>query len=162
MVNFTAADRVGGIGGYIGGIATLLGLAGNGWGMGAANCNASQFVTKDELKYVQDLSGKDAEIALLKAGDVAEQKMIDVYKQVKSEMNGLEAEVRLNRREQDAVNAAQQVYNATNTSAVAVLNTQVAQLMGLTALKIPKTSICPEPMDRFNSWTAPTAPSTGG
>lgn len=29
-LNFTAADRVGGIGGYIGGIATLLGLANDG------------------------------------------------------------------------------------------------------------------------------------
>ena len=29
-LNFTAADRVGGIGGYIGGITSLLGMLGNG------------------------------------------------------------------------------------------------------------------------------------
>ena len=153
MVNFTAADRVGGIGGYIGGIATLLGLAGNVTGV---NGSSTQYVTKDELNYVQELGNKDSEIALLKAESDSEKKMIDIYKQIKSEMNVLEGLVRSNKDEQTAVNTAQQVYNATNSSTVAVINNQVAQLMALTALKIPKASICPEPMDRYNSWTAPS------
>lgn len=59
----------------------------------------------------------------------------------------------------DGVNAAinqQAVYNATNTATISCLSNQVAQLMGLTKVVIPTTSICPEPMARYNSWTAPT------
>ena len=41
-VNFTAADRVGGIGGYIGGISTLLGLMGNGGILGGGCCALPQ------------------------------------------------------------------------------------------------------------------------
>lgn len=37
---------------------------------------------------------------------------------------------------------------------------QIAQLQSLTKMVIPKSSICPEPMDRYNSWTAPTITST--
>ena len=52
--------------------------------------------------------------------------------------------------------AQQAVYNATNTGLISCLQSQVAQLQGLTKVVIPTTSICPEPMARYNSWTAPT------
>ena len=39
------------------------------------------------------------------------------------------------------------------------LQNQVAQLQALTKVVIPYTSICPEPMSRYNSWTAPTTPA---
>lgn len=38
----------------------------------------------------------------------------------------------------------------------ACIQQQVAALQGLTKLVVPKESVCPEPMDRYNSWTAPT------
>lgn len=54
------------------------------------------------------------------------------------------------------------VFNATSTSAVAVLQNQVATLLSLTKMVVPATSVCPQPMPLHNSWTAPTAtPSTG-
>lgn len=39
---------------------------------------------------------------------------------------------------------------------------QIAQLQGLTKLIVPITSVCPQPMPEFNSWTAPTTTTTGG
>ena len=34
------------------------------------------------------------------------------------------------------------------------------RVIRLTKTVIPKSSICPEPMDRYNSWTAPAATTT--
>ena len=56
------------------------------------------------------------------------------------------------------------VYQATNTATISCLSNQVngiqAVLNGLTKTVIPKSNVCPEPMDRYNSWTAPAAGST--
>jgi hypothetical protein len=60
----------------------------------------------------------------------------------------------------DGVNAAicqQNVLNATTGAALNCINGQIASLMSLTKVVIPTASICPEPMARYNSWTAPTA-----
>jgi hypothetical protein len=53
------------------------------------------------------------------------------------------------------------IYNATNTAAVSCLQAQVAQLANLTKMVIPAANVCPAPMPQYNSWTAPTAPTTG-
>lgn len=37
----------------------------------------------------------------------------------------------------------QKVYNATNTATISCISNQVAQLMALTKLVIPNTSVCP-------------------
>lgn len=59
----------------------------------------------------------------------------------------------------DAVNAqlcAQAVVNAQVTANLSCLQNTVATLSGLTKTVIPITSVCPEPMPQYNSWTAPT------
>lgn len=59
----------------------------------------------------------------------------------------------------DAVNAQlcqQAVINSQTISNLSCLTNQVAVLQGLTKTVIPTTSICPEVMPRFNSFTAPT------
>lgn len=55
----------------------------------------------------------------------------------------------------------QRVYNTANTSAVACMQSQIATLMSLTKTYVPITNVCPQPMAQFNSWTAPTTPTTG-
>jgi hypothetical protein len=55
----------------------------------------------------------------------------------------------------------QRVYNTANTTAVTCIQGQVAQLMALTKCVIPIGNVCPQPMAQFNSWTAPTTPTTG-
>ena len=58
--------------------------------------------------------------------------------------------------------ADQRVYNAVNTTTIGCVKNDVAELMALTKTVIPYSSICPEPMARFNSWTAPTTGTTTG
>ena len=77
------------------------------------------------------------------------EKITEVYERLSSRIRGVEDQV-----------AAQAVYNATNTATLSCIQSQVAQLQGLTKLVIPITSVCPEPMARYNSWSAPTASST--
>lgn len=149
-LNFTAADRVGGIGGYVGGIATLLAILGGMTGGQGGPSENDRPVSRYELNLVKESMAKDSEIAILKADQNTEVKIADVYERLITRVNA-------DKNEQAAVNAAQAVYNATNSAAVGVINSQVQQLMGLTKLVVPATSICPEPMPAKNSWTAPTA-----
>ena len=51
----------------------------------------------------------------------------------------------------------QSVVNAQVTANLSCMQGQIATLMGLTKTVIPITSVCPEPMPAYNSWTAPTA-----
>lgn len=154
-LNFTAADRVGGIGGYIGGISALLAiLGGMAGGQGGGPSENDRPVSRYELNLVKESMAKDSEIAVLKSDQNTEVKIADVYERLITRVNA-------DKTEQAAVNAAQAVYNATNSAAVGVINSQVQQLMGLTKLVVPATSICPEPMPAKNSWTAPTAAAAG-
>ena len=57
--------------------------------------------------------------------------------------------------------AQQAVYNATNNGLIGCLQNQVAALQGMTKTVIPDGNICPPPMPRYNSWTAPTAAAAG-
>lgn len=48
-----------------------------------------------------------------------------------------------------------------NNGLIGCLQNQVATLMGMTKTVIPDDNICPPPMQRYNSWTAPTAAAAG-
>ena len=56
----------------------------------------------------------------------------------------------------------QAVVNAQVTANLACLTNTVNTLSGLTKTVIPITSVCPEPMPMYNSWTAPTTGGTTG
>lgn len=110
------------------------GLLGGGWGRGV--CSENTPVSRYELGLQQELAAKDARIGLLESNIYTDQKLSDVYERLTTKMNGM-------KDEQAAVNMAQAAYNAGNTAAVAVVQSQVAQLMGLTKLVIPNGSVCP-------------------
>lgn len=154
MATFTTADRIGGIGGYIGGIGTILDAVHGGMGM------PSQYVTKEEAELQHQLSAKDSEIALLKADQASEIKMTEVYRQAHDEIVALRDKVDANQKEQYGINAAQAVINAQVASNIAVDQNNIASiqktLCDLTKTIIPITNVCPEPMKAYNSWTAPT------
>ena len=60
----------------------------------------------------------------------------------------------------EGVNASintQAVINAQVAANLSCLTNTVNTLSGLTKTVIPITSVCPEPMPQYNSWTAPTA-----
>lgn len=135
--------------GIIGTAGTALGLLGNGGLWGNRMTEGCRYVTKDELDYVQTISAKDSEIALLKSEQNTEIKIADVYERLITRINA-------DAKAQADINAAQAVYNATANSAIAVLQNQVGVLNSLTKTVVPINNICPQPMEKYNSWTAPT------
>lgn len=50
------------------------------------------------------------------------------------------------------------------TNGLATLGSQInclaAQVAGITKTVVPISSVCPQPMPQYNSWTAPTAAAT--
>ena len=121
--------------GALGGI-----LGGNG---GNCGCSENMPVNRYELNLTTALAGKDSEIALLKADKYIDQKIVEATAYLEGQINSLAKEVRDNKDAQNAVNMQQAVYNGTNTATLQCLQAQVAQLMGLTKLVVPNTSVCP-------------------
>ena len=109
----------------------------------AAVCSDNVAVNRYELTMAQALSAKDGEIALLKADKYTDQKIVEAYKDLVGQINGLAAEVRSNRDEQQGINLQQAVLNGTTGSTIACMQQAIAQLQGLTKLVIPNSSVCP-------------------
>ena len=147
-----AALATGIIGTSLGGLLSLgSGLLGNGmigWNnrMGACGCNEDHLVNRYELNKDQQIARLETENSLLKAEKHTDEKSLELYKYVDGRFREFEQAI-----------AQQAVYNATNTSTIACIQGQVAQLQALTKCVIPTSSICPEPMPRYNSYVAPTA-----
>lgn len=127
------------------------GLLGNGimgWNNRMGACNEDHLVNRYELDKDQQIARLETENSLLQAEKHTDEKSLELYKYVDGRFREFEQAI-----------AQQAVYNATNTSTLACIQGQVAQLQALTKVVIPATSVCPEPMNRYNSWTAPTATS---
>jgi hypothetical protein len=128
------------------GTAALLGNGGCGGGflgnLFGGGCNTNR-----------ELAAKDAQIARLEtevklrdANIYTDSKIADVYERLSNRMNCMEAQI-----------GEQRVYNATNNSALACLQGQVAQLFSLTKLGIPNASLCPGVPPVYLKHTAPAA-----
>lgn len=153
-----ASKGVAGAGLGLGIAGTALGLLGNNGnvlgglfgnnccGMQTANCSENMMVSRYELAQESKISELQSQIALRDANTYNDGKILELYKYVDGKFAGVEAQL-----------CQQAVYNATNNSALACLQGQVAQLYGLTKLIIPSDNVCPQPMPQYNSWTAPTA-----
>ena len=129
-----------------GGVPNLLG----GWGNGCNN-GGSAYVTRYDAE-------KDARIAELET----EVKLRDANTYTLGEVNKMRNYVDA---KFDAINAqlcSQAVINAQVAANLSCLQNTVNTLSGMTKTVIPIANICPEPMQRYNSWTAPTttAPTT--
>lgn len=111
-------------------------------------CNEDHLVNRYELDKDQQIAKLEMENALLRSNTYTDQKNIELYKYVDGRFREFEQAI-----------AQQAVYNATNTSTIACLQGQVAQLQSLTKMVINGSNVCPEYMPRYNSWTAPTAPA---
>ena len=145
-----ATNGKGNLGVTLGAIGTGLGVLGNGflgnglfngWGypMNRRNgcCNESdEFVTRYDAGKDARIAALEQQVALGQAEKYTDQKMIDVYSKLESRINAVERQVSDNA-------AAQGVINATIGSSVSVLQNQVAQIMSLTKLVVPNTSVCP-------------------
>ena len=160
-VNFNAADRVGVIGGYIGGIGQLLNWAG---GMcpnpAGANCVSAvedRCVTRHELDLIREIQNKDAALSIANSENYTDKKLTEVYAALANRDKDINAKIDANYREQAAINLTQATYNASNNAAIACMQNQINVLVGMTKTVIPDANICPAPMPKYNSWTAPTA-----
>ena len=128
------------------------GILGGNWG------NPYNGACSDNLPVNRYEATQSARIAELET----EVKLRDANFYTLSEMGKLREYVD---RRFEGVNASinqQAVINAQVTANLGCMQGQIATLMGLTKTVIPINSICPEPMARYNSWTAPTAEATTG
>lgn len=82
-------------------------------------------------------------IAMLESEKYSDHKDIEVYKQLKSEMNKLEDKIDCRLDKCEHALHQQSIYNATNTGMVATLEHQVHELMRLTRRIIPNESVVP-------------------
>lgn len=129
------------------GIASLLGfdLGGLGAGMrnaAACGCNENQLVNRYELNMVEQLNAKDSEIALLKAENNTEKKIVEVTAYLQGEIGKVASKLEAFKESQYAVNLEQATLNAAQTSTINCLKAQIAQLMGLSKLVIPSSNVC--------------------
>lgn len=131
-----------------GGLGNILGGIG-GWNNGGC-CTENMPVNRYD-------AAKDARIAALET----EVKLRDANTFTMGEMGKLRDYMEGRFSKVEGQLCAQAVHNANNDAVLACIQGQVATLMGLTKTVIPTTSICPEPMLKYNSWTAPTTPAAG-
>ena len=151
-INFTAADRVGSIGGYIGTAAALLGGNGIGGLLGnprAGECESDHPVTRYEAEKDAKIAKLETDLKLRDANTYTDGKMLEMYQYVDGRLRSVEAQL-----------CQQSVVNAQVTANLACLQNQVATLSGMTKTIIPITNVCPEAMLLKNSWTAPAAGAT--
>lgn len=84
-VNFTAADRVGSIGGYIGGISALAGMLGfggcNAYNMGGC-CSENTPVTRYEQEQSQEIAKLRSERDSLLISQQTDAKILEVWKEI--------------------------------------------------------------------------------
>lgn len=152
-----ASKGVAGAGLGLGIAGTALGLLGggsallNGWNpRGAGTCSEDHVINRYEAEQSARIAELETEVKLRDANIHTDSKILKVYEYFDGRLRGVEGQI-----------AQQAVYNATNNGLIGCLQQQVAQLQGLTKVVIPATSVCPEPMARYNSWTAPTAAASG-
>lgn len=139
------------------------GLAGLG-GLGLGQREMPQFVTKDEFNMAQQLSAKDSEIAILKADNDTDKKLVDVYAKLESRdkeiwqvIANVKEQMCNDRANQGVINAQVAANIAVNQNNILALQTTLGNL---TKTIIPIGNVCPEPMPAKNSWVAPTAATT--
>lgn len=111
----------------------------------AANgaCSENTPVNRYELNQNRTIAEKDMEIAYWRGQDETNRKISDAYTKLESKINDVAAEVRANKDEQNGINLQQAVYNGTNTAAMGCIQRQVEQLLSLTKLVVPNSSVCP-------------------
>ena len=139
-----------------------LGFLGNG-GLGGLFGGNNAAMVAGGNAAVAALAEKDAEIGQLKAEKYTNDKLAETYIGLNAQINkvasdlatlSLNNERRIGSLEGQVTALAQ----ATN-NAIAVINNTLGLI---TKTVIPKSAICPEVMERYNSWVAPTAtPATG-
>ena len=130
-----------------GGLGNLL----SGTGNGNCGCSEDHWVTRYEAGQSARIAELETEVKLRDANTYTLSEMNKMRNYVDTRFSGIEAQL-----------CAQNVTNAQITANLSCMQGNIATLMGLTKTIVPITNVCPEPMKLYNSWTAPTAPTTTG
>ena len=112
-------------------------LNGNGLGIlgnncGNAACSESMLVNRYEATQAARIAELATEVKLRDANIYTDGKLNDLRNYVDGRFACVNDKL-----------SAQAVHNATNDAVLACMQGQIAQLMSLTALRIPNTSVCP-------------------
>ena len=132
-----------------GALGGLLGGCGTGWNNCGNGCG-SQMVNRYEAGQSARIAELETEVKLRDANVYTMTEMGKLRDYVDNKFNSVNAQL-----------CQQAVVNAQVAANLSCLTNTVNTLSGLTKTVIPITSVCPEPMPMYNSWTAPTAPTTG-
>ena len=149
-----ASKGVAGTGLGLGIAGTALGLLQNGslggiLGGGCGNSN-NTYVNRYEAQQNARIAELETEVKLRDSNIYTDGKILELYRYVDGKFSGVEAQL-----------CQQAVVNAQVAANLSCLTNTVNTLSGLTKTVIPITSVCPEPMPQYNSWTAPTASAAG-
>ena len=148
-----ASKGVAGSGLGLGIAGTALGLL-NGGGLGNlfggnCGCNEDHWVNRYEATQSARIAELETEVKLRDANVYTLGELGKLRDYVDRRFEGVNAQL-----------CSQSVVNAQVAANLSCLQSTVATLSGLTKTVIPITSVCPEPMPQYNSWTAPAAPTT--
>lgn len=99
---------------------------------GNCGCSEDHYVNRYEASQSARIAELETEVKLRDANTFTLGEMNKLRDYVDGRFTGIESQI-----------CQQNVYNATNTAAIACINGQIAQLMNLTKTVIPNTSICP-------------------
>ena len=111
----------------MGGLGALGGLFG-----GCGYNGTNTYVNRYELGLENENAKLRSDIALRDANIYNDQKLLEVYKYFDGKIEGINSRL-----------CEQAVWNATQTSSLTCMSGQIAQLMSLTKLVVPNTSVCP-------------------
>lgn len=156
MENHYSSNAKGNLGVTLGAIGTGLGVLSGGLGNlglfgGNNHCSEDHCVNRYELAMQQEIAAKDSKISLLESNIYVDSKIADVYERLNTKIGGLESQI-----------CQQAVVNAQVAANISCMQNSIAVLNGLTKTIIPIDNVCPEAMPKYNSWVAPTAPTTTG
>lgn len=112
---------------------------------GTGACESDHNVNRYEAGQAARIAQLETEVKLRDANTYTDQKLLQMYQYVDGRMRGIEGQI-----------AQQAVVNSQITANISCMQQELATLSGMTKTVIPITNVCPEPMARYNSWTAPT------
>jgi hypothetical protein len=133
-----ASNGKGNLGVTLGAIGTGLGVLNGGLGglglfnNGAAMCAENAPINRYEAKQQARIAELETEVKLRDANFFTMSEMGKLRDYVDARIGRVENEL-----------CDQRVYNATNTAAISCIRSQIDQLMGLTKVVVPNSSICP-------------------
>lgn len=111
-------------------------------------CNEDHNVNRYEAAQAARIAELETEVKLRDANTYTDQKMLELYQYTDGRLRNVESQL-----------CQQAVINAQTTANISCMQQNLNELNGMTKTVIPIGNICPEPMARYNSWTAPTTES---